>query len=83
MSTTKDERFVLALYKKAKESGNIENTFNCYEIGSSVGLQFRAVDAICRLLIQSNFIKKKKGEDEIYLTPRGIELAENLLSESH
>jgi predicted transcriptional regulator len=83
MSTTKDERFVLALYKKAKESGDIEGTYNRYEVGSSIGLQFRAVDAICRLLIQANFIKKKKGEEDIYLTSHGIKLAEKLLEEFH
>lgn len=80
MSKTKDERFVLALYKIAKESGDIEGNYNKYQVGESIGLHYRAVDAICRLLIQANFIKKA-GEEDIYLTPHGIKLAEQLLGE--
>lgn len=81
MGITKDERFILALYKQAKESGDIEGICNRYEVGTSIGLHSRAIDAICRLLIQANFIRKKKGEEEIYLTPHGIQLAEKLLNE--
>lgn len=80
MSNTKDERFVLALYKIAQESGDLEGNINRYKAGESIGLHYRAVDAICRLLVQANFIKKA-GEDEIYLTPHGIKLAEQLLGE--
>ncbi len=80
MSKTKDERFVLALYKIAKESGDLEGNYNKHQVGESTGLHYRAVDAICRLLIQANFIKKA-GEEEIYLTPHGIKLAEKLLEE--
>lgn len=80
MSKTKDERFVLALYKIAKESGDVEGNYHKYHVGESIGLHYRAVDAICRLLIQANFIKKA-GEEDIYLTPHGIKLAEQLLGE--
>ncbi len=82
MSKTKDERFVLALYKIAKETGDIEGSYNRYEVGQSIGLHYRGVDAICRLLVQANFIKKA-GEEEIFLTPHGIKLAEQLLGEKN
>jgi hypothetical protein len=82
MSRTKDERFILAIYKIAKESGDMEGNYDRYEVGNTIGLHYRGVDAICRLLIQANFIKKS-SEDEIYLTPHGIKLAEQLLLEEH
>ena len=82
MSKTKDERFVLALYKIANETGDPENTCNKYEVGNTIALHYRAVDAICRLLVQANFIKRA-GEEEIYLTPHGLKLAEQLLGEKN
>jgi hypothetical protein len=78
MGRTKDEHFVVELYKAAKAAGNLEETFDRYEIGSKASLHPKAVNAICRLLIQANFIKKN-GEDGIYLTPHGLKLAEQLI----
>ena len=81
MSRTKDENFVIWLYRTALDSGNVEKPFNRYEIGNKAGLQERGVDAICKLLIQANFIRKA-GQDEIRLTPHGEKLAIRLLSET-
>lgn len=64
----------------ASESGDTTNKFNKYEVGDKSNVHPKAVNAICRLLIQANFIKKS-GEDEIYLTPHGLKLAEQLLEE--
>lgn len=75
---TKDENFVIALYEMAKATGDLENPLDRYEVGARVPLHPRAVNAICRLLVQANFIKKS-GEEQIYLTPHGIKLAESLL----
>lgn len=80
MSHTKDEHFVLSLYDVAMASGDVENSFDRYEIGEKANINPKAVDAICKLLIQANFIKKR-GESEIYLTPHGENLAKTLLDE--
>lgn len=80
MSKTKDEQFVLWLYRMAKESGDVEMPLNRYDVGAKAGLHPKAVNAICRLLVQANFIRKV-GEDEVRLTPHGTQLAERLLGE--
>lgn len=77
---TKDERFVISLYETAKASGDVEGSVNKYAAGQQVHLHERAVDAICKLLVQANFIKKD-GEQDIYLTPNGVALAERLIKE--
>lgn len=77
---TKDERFVISLYELARQANDLEASFNRYDVGQRVNLQERGVDAICKLLVQSNFIKKD-GEEGIFLMPRGITLAERLLNE--
>lgn len=77
---TKDENFVLSLYEEAQTSGDAENPIDRYQAGRRAGLNPKGVDAICKLLVQSNFIKKS-SEVEIYLTPHGIKLAERLAQE--
>ncbi len=74
---TKDEAFVLAIYEMANSTGDPENPVDRYTAGDLAHLHPKAVDAIGKLLLRSNFIKK---EDErlIYLTPRGLELVERL-----
>lgn len=80
MAHTKDEHFVIALYEAAKASGEIDTSFDKYAIGEMAKINPKAVDAICKLLIQANFIKKR-GELEIYLTSHGEKLALSLLEE--
>ncbi len=80
MGRTKDENFVLWLYRTASESGDLENSFDRYEIGAKAGVNPKAVDAICKLLVQANFIRKA-GESEIRLTSHGEQLALRLLGE--
>lgn len=53
---------------------------NRYEMGAKANLHPKAVDAICRLLVQANFIRKA-GEEDVRLTPHGLQLAERLLGE--
>jgi hypothetical protein len=77
---TKDEKFVVCLYESAKKLGDKEASVNRYEAGALAHLQEKGVDAICKLLVQSNFIKKD-GEQDVFLTPRGIVLAEHLINE--
>ncbi len=74
---TKDESFMLRLYEEASKQPDIEDPLDRYEIGRLIGLQQKAVDTICNLLAQANFIKKR-GIVEISITPHGIKLVESL-----
>jgi len=74
---TKDENFILTLYEVAEKAGDLESVLDRYQVGITAHLSERAVDTICKLLIQANFIKKA-AENEIYLTPHGIKLVEKL-----
>lgn len=77
---TKDEIFIICLYEEAEKSGSTRNIRNRYEVGKCAKLHPKAVDTICKLLVQANFIKKE-GSANIYLTKNGEELALRLLSE--
>lgn len=77
---TKDEKYVIVLYETALQTGNVNASLNRYDVGSKAGLHPKAVDTICKLLIQANFIKKN-GEVDIYLTSHGEALALRLLDE--
>lgn len=74
---TKDEIFMLRLYEEASRQADIEDPIDRYHIGNLAGLQPKAVDAICNLLAQANFIKKH-GKTEISLTSQGIRLVETI-----
>jgi hypothetical protein len=74
---TKDETFMLRLYEEASKQPDIEDPLDRYQIGQMVGLHPKAVDTICNLLAQANFIKKH-GKVEISITPHGIKLVETL-----
>jgi hypothetical protein len=74
---TKDETFMLRLYDEASKLPSIEDPLDRYQIGQLAGLQQKAVDTICNLLAQANFIKKH-GKIDISITPHGMKLVENL-----
>ncbi len=75
---TKDESFIVKLYEEAQKLPDINDPQDRYTIGQMVGLQKKAVDTICVLLAQANFIKKK-GDVDIAITSNGIELALTVL----
>lgn len=77
MSRTKDENYMLCLYEEAMRLGDLEHPVDRYYVGEVAKLHPKGVDAICKLLVQANFIKKQ-GELEVYLTPHGIQLVEKL-----
>lgn len=79
-SRTQDEKFLIALYVAASDVNDLDARFNRYKIGGSVGLHERGVNAIVKLLLQANFIKKS-GEEEIYITEHGANLATQLMQE--
>jgi hypothetical protein len=77
---TTDEKFILSAYQTAKGLGDLSVHLNRYEVGKLAGINPKGCDAICKLLIQANFIRKA-SEDEIYLTDNGERLALRLLEE--
>lgn len=81
MTLTKDEKFLIAIYELAEQTGDIFNDVDRYAVGKTVGINPKGVDTICKLLLQANFIKKR-GPAEIYLTQHGCNLIQQLLSES-
>ena len=74
---TKDENFILSLYEVANKTGDLEQPIDRYIVGDVAHIHPKGVDTICKLLIQANFIKKFT-ENEVYLTPNGIKLVEQL-----
>lgn len=74
---TKDESFMIRLHQEALKLPDIDDPLDRYAIGEMVGLQKKAVDTICVLLAQANFIKKH-GPLEISITPNGIRLVETI-----
>lgn len=79
-SYTADERFILCAYQTAQALGDLSATLNRYDIGRQAGITAKGVNAICKLLVQANFIKKV-SEEEIYLTKNGEQLALRLREE--
>lgn len=75
---TPDERFILCLFEAGNVIGELDRPFDRYEIGKKAGISAKAVDAICKLLLQSNFIKRTE-EKQIYLTKNGEDLALEIL----
>ncbi len=77
---TKDELFMLKIYQESIKQETPDHPFNRYEMGKLVGLQEKAVDTICTLLLQANFLKKENKTD-VSITPHGVKLVINLLEE--
>lgn len=77
---TKDERFIICAYEEGLKKGDTHAVLNRYDIGKLSGLTSKGVNAVGTLLAQANFIKKV-GDEEMYLTKNGEELALRLLSE--
>lgn len=77
LSLTKDELFLVRLYEADQIQPGMQH--NRYAIGEKAQLRYRAVNAICALLVRANFIKKGDEEDLIVLTPHGAGLAQQLM----
>ncbi len=74
---TKDERFVLCAFEAATAIGDYDSVVDRYLVGKTAGLSPKAVDTICNLLAQANFIRKL-GPIEMKLTSNGETLARQL-----
>lgn len=70
-SLTKDEKFLVALYRTALGKGDPYVECDMYPIGQALGLHDKAISTIVKLLAQINFVKKCEGSF-ITLTPLGI-----------
>ena len=75
---TPDEKFLIAVYKKAKEKGNPQIPVNFKKIALEIGQKETAIKNIIKHLAQANFVKKVE-EHLIQLTPRGCALVEEIL----
>lgn len=80
-SHTKEERFIIAAYQEALQTGELDITLDRYVIGTLVGLSQRGVDAAFKLFVRSNFVKGRIGESDFRLTDQGVRLALQLLEE--
>ncbi|MBS4168674.1 hypothetical protein [Parachlamydia sp. AcF125] len=75
---TKDERFMIAVYEEVQE--DYDREVDRYEMGNRISLQARGVDAICNMLIQANFLKKRSSST-VSLTENGKNLVLRVLQE--
>ncbi|MBA3603506.1 MAG: hypothetical protein H0W50_07690 [Parachlamydiaceae bacterium] len=75
---TKDEKFLIALYRAAMEKGVVDHPFDRYEVAQKINLHPKGADTICVLLLQANFIKKGEGK-EVYLAQNGEDLVKSLI----
>lgn len=80
MSRTKDELFIICAYETANSFDDLSMELDPYEIGKRSGITAKGVDAISKLLVRSNFIKKTPN-GKMILTKNGEALALRLLAE--
>ncbi len=76
-SLTRDEVYLCKVAKIARESGDVFQEVGIYAVGQAMGQNNRSVDNIVRMLAQTNFVKKGE-EGNVYLTPLGLSLVEEL-----
>lgn len=76
-SITKDERFLLELYKLQEEKGEGATLF-LDEMQARMELSYSAAKNIARLLAQTGFIRHSHRDKELQFLPKGILLAQNL-----
>ncbi len=74
---TKDELFLLTLYKIAHAKGDPTHQIDRFLIGKAINQNERMCNNIVRHLAQANFIKKG-DENFIYLTEQGLRLVDQL-----
>jgi predicted transcriptional regulator len=74
---TIDEKFILKAYLLAKKSGSPDGEVKVDQIVKEASLTPRQAANILKLLSFSGFLKKRE-EDSVSLTPKGIKLAEDL-----
>ena len=79
---TKEMRFMIALYRLMRDRNDYETPVNTKEVAKVIGLHDKSVQLMCKGLRRANFIKILDEEDNIIITPQGIELAKCLLGQT-
>lgn len=77
-SYTKEERFLIELYRKTIDLKNKEKTFDSFVLGKILGMSQRLIKTTIQILAQANFIKKLDNT-KILLTEHGEKLVKSLL----
>lgn len=78
---TKEMRFIIALYKLARDRNDFDTPINTHEVAQVIGLHDKSVQLMCKGLRRSNFIKILDEENNVSITPQGIALAKSLLGQ--
>lgn len=76
---TKEEKFLVAAWEAALQTGDAQAEVDRYAVGQKIGLHPRGINTICNELAQSNFIKKR-GESGLIVTDHGVRLINELKS---
>lgn len=77
-SITKDELFLVKLFEIAQKMGDAFEEVDRYAVGRAMGQNDRSIDNIVRMLAQTNFIKKGRG-NAVYLTDQGDRFVDSLM----
>lgn len=81
LAKTKEMRFIIALYKLARDRNDFDASINTRDVAKMIGLHDKSVQLMCKGLRRSNFIKILDLEDNVSITPQGIALARQLLGQ--
>lgn len=71
---TKDERFLVEMYRKMSESGE---TIDPYQVGKGLGYNDHLITNILKMLMQANLVKRYDPHS-VALTVRGQEVARSM-----
>lgn len=80
MSHTKDELFLIAIYRHYQKTDEPDEPFDPGVIGKTIGYNPTSCNSMAKMLHRANFLRKK--EEGLYtLSPFGEQLARSLLNE--
>ncbi len=82
VAKTKEMRFMIALYRMVRDRNDFESPVNTKDVAKVIGLHDKSVHLMCKGLRRANFIKILDEEDNVTITPQGIELAKSLLGQA-
>jgi len=80
MGLTKEEHFLIAVYRYVKDLEDPTEPFDPIPIGRSIGYNPKSVDGMANWLRKGNFLRKA-GEHLYSLTDHGEKLVRSLLGE--
>lgn len=80
MGLTKEEHFLIAVYRHVKNLEDPTEPFDPIPIGKSIGYNPKSVEGMANWLRKGNFLRKE-DEETYRLTEHGQRLARTLLNE--